>query len=554
MGSVRLEHSDLAQHRAGITQQLRKFWREGHLCDVVLKSCDGTVHRAHKAVLSAASSVFWNLLGGSCLEAVRVQQGEHIEIAASKAALSALLDYIYEGQPEVQLPAGLELMRLAQAYDLPKLAESVEAGIRSSLDSSSAMLVLQQAHGLHSLKEACEEKVAADFETCSQHSDFGKLSDAQLARILKRDDLGVSREEVVLKGIFTWLNASPDRNCLLGMLLQHVDFQSLSVGNLLRLERFNLSGQNGENLHREVSVALRKRTQASQTLQPKRRRLQHWSPDLGASEASGHEVLPFACFCLRRHGGDIYATDFEDGRILCWKHGDAAASVRTLVDAGTDVCGMNLQRVCDVSISPSGELFVADYLNRRLVRFQGRSGDIVLGEIDLDMLFVSPQGLLHVVVQKGQTLQKLVGSALQTVIASESLPPDLQFEATAMFVTNEEVIYVFDKLQSRILRINAAEPFELVVVGQMLTENKPLHVENLFVTEGGTIYVTEHVQRKVLAFHPGNATFTEVLQCPVGWCPVALVVQERSLYLSMRKFDNAGCVYEYLLPPDLQLE
>ena len=525
MGAVRLEHSDLAEHRAGIMQQLRKFWREDHLCDVVLKSCDGAKHRAHSAVLSASGAIFRKLLGGSFL-ADSVQRGEPIEIAGSKAAVSAFLDYIYDGQPEVPLETGLELMRLAEAYDLPKLAGSIEAGIRASLDSSSALLVLQEVHGLHSLKDACEEKVAGNFETSSQHPDFVKLSADQLARILKRDDLGVSREEVVLKGIFTWLNASQDRNGLLGML-QHVDFKSLS-----------------DDWHREVGAALRKRAQASQPFQPKRRRLQHWSPDLSASEiseASGHEVLPFACNCLRRHGGDIYATDYVNGRTLCWKHGDAATSMRTLVDAGAEVCGMNLETDCDVSISPSGELFVADYFNYRLV--------------NLDLLFVSPQGL-YVVVQEGRTLQKL-GSALQTVVASESLPADLQFKAKAMFVTNAGVIYVFDQLQSRILRINPAEPFELVVVGQIPTEPKAC-VSDLFVTEGGTIYVAEQYQRKVLTIHPGNTTFTEVLQCPAPWCPVALVVQERSLYLSMRDrdsvFDNDGCVYEYVLPPDLQLE
>ena len=101
----------------------------------------------------------------------------------------ALLDYIYGGQPEVNLEAGLELLRLAEAYDLPKLAGAIEAGFRASLDSSAALKILQVAQGLHDLKAACEEKVAQEFETCSQHPDFGKLRSVQLARILKREDL-----------------------------------------------------------------------------------------------------------------------------------------------------------------------------------------------------------------------------------------------------------------------------------------------------------------------------------------------------------------------------
>ena len=66
------------------------------------------------------------------------------------------------------------------------------------------------------MKDACDEKVAEKIETCSQHPDFVKLSASQLARILKREDLCVSREEAVFKGIFTWLSISKDRHAFLG--------------------------------------------------------------------------------------------------------------------------------------------------------------------------------------------------------------------------------------------------------------------------------------------------------------------------------------------------
>ena len=41
MRAIRIEHSDPAQHRASIMQQMRHFWMDDHLCDVVLKSYDG---------------------------------------------------------------------------------------------------------------------------------------------------------------------------------------------------------------------------------------------------------------------------------------------------------------------------------------------------------------------------------------------------------------------------------------------------------------------------------------------------------------------------------
>jgi len=564
MGAVKLEHSDRAQHRAGIMQQLRQFWMDDHLCDVVLKSSDGAEHRAHTAVLSAASVFFKNLLGGSFLEAERVQQKQPVEIAASKAAVCALLDYIYDGQPEVPVEVGLELLRLAEAYNLPKLASEIEAGIRGSLDGSIALQILQEAHGLHSLRAACEDKVAEEFEACSQHPDFLKLSESQLARILKREDLAVSREEAVLNAIFAWHKVSKDRHALLGMLLQHVHFQALSAENLLRLGRATLPGRNGDDLHREVEDALtsRKRTQSPGAFQSKRRRLQHWSPFFGASaEASGREVLSLPCNSLCWHQGELFAAHLEGHRIISWKPGDPVSLVRPVAGEGAAVTGMNdFGRSCLFSISPSGEVFASDLVNRRILRFQNGSGDLVVDNADIfGPLFCSPSGVLYVVSQNQRTVAKLVGSTLESVTASESLPPDVQFKAWRVFVTKEEVIYLLDNLNEnkRILCINPAESLEPVVVGQIPTEGRSF-LHDLFVTDGGTIYVADCHQRKVFAFHPSSASFTEVLKCPDGLHPMALLVQDRSLYVAMSAprvdgVPRSGRVYEYLLPPELQL-
>ena len=563
MGAVKLDHSDPAQHRASIMHQLRQFWMDDHLCDVVLKSHEGTEHRAHNAVLSAASAFFKNLLGGSFLEAERVQQKQPVEIAASKAAVSALLDYIYDGQPQVSVEVGLELLRLAEAYDLPKLAGAIEAGIRASLDGRVALQVLQEEHGLHSLRVACEDKVAEYFETCSQHPDFGKLSASQLARILRREDLAISREEEVVNAIFTWNKVSEDGNAYLGILLQNVHFNSLSIENLLCLGRATLSGRSGDDLHREVEDALtfRKRIQSPGTFQSKRRCLQHWSPFLGASsEASGREVLlPFTCSALCWHQGELFAAHIVGRRIISWKPGDPASRERPVAGEGAAVTGINdLGFVCGLAISPSGEMFVSDWQNRRVLRFQNGSGDLVVGNTDAGVLFCSPNGVLYALRQNGRAVQKLVGSTLETVIASESLPADMQFSAHRVFVTKDEVIYLLDNLNEnrRILCINPAESLEPVVVGQIPTEG-PSVLTDLFVTEGGTIYVADSRQRKVLAFHPSSETFTEVLQCPDGLQPVALLVQDKSLYVGMVtpqvNGEINGTLYEYLLPPDLQL-
>jgi hypothetical protein len=207
----------------------------------------------------------------------------------------------------------------------------------------------------------------------------------------------------------------------------------------------------------------------------------------------------------------------------------------------------------DLAISPSGEMFVADWQNRRLLRFQNGSGDLVVGNTDAGALFCSPNGVLYALRQNGRAVAKLAGSTLEIVIASESLPADMKFNADRVFVTKEEVIYLLDNLNnSRILCINPAESLEPVVVAHIPTEGQSF-LTDLFVTDGGTIYVADSGQRKVLAFHPGSPTFTEVLQCPDGFYPATLLVQDRSLYVSIRDPTRGGRVCEYLLPPELQL-
>ena len=536
----RLQHSDLGQHQSDLLRHLRKFWLEGHLCDVVLKSRDGTQHGAHIAVLSAASVYFKNLLSGSFLEANQVQQKQPVEIAASTTAVSALLDYIYGGQPEVNLETCLELQRLAGAVDLPKLASAVEAGIMVSLDHNEALQVLQESHGLHALKEACEEKVAENFETCSQHEEFRKLSSSELARILQRGDLKVAREEAVLKTIFDWLNVSKDRNTFVGNLLLHVDFQSFSVENLVRISHLALSGPLSDELNREVDRALRKRqrkrqqsTGSSCDFWPKRQCLKHWSPDWGASiEASGREVLPTTFHSLCLHNGSIYGTDYA-GHVLCWKPGDPADSARKVAGEGARVTGFNdLGTHCEVSISPTGEIFVLDtsnFFGSRIVRFQDGCGHLVCEKTNATGMFCSPNGVVYVLALE-EVLQKLAGSVLQTVIDSMNLPEDLQFcGGRAIFVTKEEVIYFVDETEDRILRVNPAESLEPVVVGQT-PESRP---QSLFVTEDGTIYTADCKRQKVLAFRPGDPSPSEVLQCPDPLRPTSVVVYDRSIYVSM---------------------
>ena len=551
-------------------EQSRQFWMKGHLCDVVVKSRDGAEHKAHSLVLSAASRFFENLLVGPFLEADQVRQGKPVEIAASEAAVSALLDYFYGGQPEVQLEDSLELLRLADAYDLPELVAATEAGLRSSLTTAPVASVLKlleqtQTQGLYDLQDACEDQVAAKFESCIQNAEFLKVSPGQLTKLLQRQDLVVSREEVVLQGVFSWSNNNKDKcGPWLGVLLQHVDFLSISFGNLSQLGRFAASlGPNGSDLQREVVRAVdahRKRSapeSAPDAFRPKRRCLSHWSSELGASsEDFGKKVLSAPLYGMRWRNGAIYGLEFppRTKRILCWKPGDAEP--RAVAGEGATVAGVNdLGFFAMIAVLPDGEILAADRTKKRLISFQNGFGRVLLSDMDGDEdVFCSPDGVVYVSKQNGRAVQKLVGSTLQPFIDSKNLPEEQQFKAGRIFVTKEEVLYLADWDKRRILRFSPCES-KPVVVGTLPAEMYS-GVFGIFVADCGKIYVNVRAQSVVLALHPGETTFTEVLKCPCSLGPVSVLVQGRSLYVSMTSVEDEGStgVYEYFLPPELQLE
>ena len=375
--------------------------------------------------------------------------------------------------------------------------------------------------------------------------------DCQLARLLTREDLAISREEAVVRAIFTWIKVSEDRRAFLGMLLQHVQIQSLSVDNVICLGRTALfSGLSSDELQREVQDALasRGRTQSPGTFQSKRRCLKHWSPFLGAStECAGREVLPLPTRSLCWHQDTLFAAHTMDRRILSWKPGDPSTCVRT--EAGES---NNLGFAPHLAISPSGEMFVSDWQKQRLFHFH--NGTVQVAKTDVSPLYCSANGVLYMLTKNGKTVEKVVDSRLETVVASESLPADMQFQAYNLFATKEEVIYLVDNLnENRIIGIDPADSLEPIVVGRMRAED-PAFLSNLFVTEAGIISVSDLEKRKVFALHPGSPTFTEVWKCPGGLYPQGLLVHERSLYVSMDKPDRnsmVGKVYEIMLPPDV---
>ena len=241
-------HADLPQHSLGILQRFRESWRTIFVTCCRAVTVQNIVPTLCCVPPGFQESAGW-ILSGSRLGAARTASGNCCFSSSGPWFAWLCLWWATWGESGIWsgtawTGGGLRLAK-ASKCDWDRLP-----------CSNSALQILQEAHGLHTLKAACEEKAAEDFETCSQQPDFGKLDPGQLAGILDREDLVVSREEVVFKALFNWLKISKDREFFLGALLHYVDFRSISVEKLLRLGRLPVPGLNGDHLHRKAKDAL----------------------------------------------------------------------------------------------------------------------------------------------------------------------------------------------------------------------------------------------------------------------------------------------------------
>ena len=406
---MKLRHSELACHQKGLMQQLRDFWKEGHLCDVVLESIDGTQHPVHRNVLSAASAALKALLCAPFREAEQIRQGKPVEMAASGGVVTAFVDYIYGGEPDVATMDAVELLRLAGAYGLPCLAQAVEEDLRASLNSQLALRLLLETviWGMPDLRLACEEQVAKDFQKCILTEEFLKLTVRQLQRILQRKDLNVSREEVVVQALFKWAKCSEDRQKEMTCMLSNIDFPSLSISNLKVLCHAAQSlGSSGADWECEVKQAFslhRKRpsSEVSGAHRPKRRCLSHWAAGLGASQQSdraGKKLTSTIKCCgyeLAWHQGAFFFSRAEPSQVLSCKPGEE--NLRVVAGQGAPVNGFNrVQKVWGLAISPNGEMIVghvdAEHEESQLLRFQDGVGKVLLDVPELEDVCCSPNG------------------------------------------------------------------------------------------------------------------------------------------------------------------
>ena len=177
-------------------------------CDVILVVEDGKEFKAHRKVLSEASSFFEKLLNTDMKES---KEGiVRLEIF-SESAMRNTLEFIYTGRVQILTEDNAQdLIVMADFLLLQKLKSLAEEVLLQKLNISNCLHILFFSERYQCAKLVSETKkiILANFITlyAANREEFLNMSGEQIQMWISDDEINVAAEEDVFKIILAWID------------------------------------------------------------------------------------------------------------------------------------------------------------------------------------------------------------------------------------------------------------------------------------------------------------------------------------------------------------
>ena len=220
--------ADHSQHRQQLTDRLEILRNNERFCDVIVE-VKGKECKAHKAVLAASSPFFLTLLESNMRES-----NEHlikIELEdATASIMEDVLKYVYTGNVSVTEESAHNLIATADYLFLPGLKSLACDFLKEILATENCVFYyyFAERYQCMNLKEECRELIKSNFSAVMETDDFLNLDVKQVLEWVSSDDITVSAEEEVFRGIVKWVHQSKsEREKEFSDLLQHIRLGSL---------------------------------------------------------------------------------------------------------------------------------------------------------------------------------------------------------------------------------------------------------------------------------------------------------------------------------------
>ncbi|XP_068729248.1 kelch-like protein 20 [Montipora capricornis] len=224
-----LENGSISDHTylRSFFDKMNQMRQSEVLCDVVLLTEKGTIKfYAHRSVLAASSSYFYNLYTGSCLSRYT---RETVINGIPHRILRVVLDYIYSSEIALSEMNIEEILCAAFQLGLESLRIQCENFLLRKLcvDNCIKMTNLGRIYSCQALVREGQRFIIDNFLETQSSPEFYRLPSTDLEEIVADDDLNVRSEEQVFEAIRAWVNFDVlSRQSSFPALLSHVRLPS----------------------------------------------------------------------------------------------------------------------------------------------------------------------------------------------------------------------------------------------------------------------------------------------------------------------------------------
>ena len=221
--------SDPSKHCLELIYRLDALRKKDSFFDVTVSVKDKEF-KAHRLVLAAASPFFLSLLVSDMREGK--EQFIRIELEeATGSVMKEVLKYIYTGNVAVTKETAYDLVAAADYLLLPGLKTLACDVLEENITIENCIVNYYFADKYQCLKLTREARgfINSNFSLVMKTDDFLKLDIAQVMKWVSSDDVTVTSEEEIFKGIVKWVTHKKcERESNFAELLSQVRLKSIS--------------------------------------------------------------------------------------------------------------------------------------------------------------------------------------------------------------------------------------------------------------------------------------------------------------------------------------
>ncbi len=192
-------------YRSRVWEDLRELFQQEHLTDVMLAAEGQSIH-CHKVLLAAASKFFHDkfITNPEKLEH-NILDIEDIDFDT----LTSVVAYIYSGNIELTVEKTKKLIPASVSLMLPELTNECKHFLEEIIITDTSLCIavyrIAKANCLEDTAEKVWQVMLNNFGEVTATTAFKEMSQTEVEKYIKSEDLNVASEDPVFEAVVTWV-------------------------------------------------------------------------------------------------------------------------------------------------------------------------------------------------------------------------------------------------------------------------------------------------------------------------------------------------------------